>query len=56
MRKVYVEIKVKAIINIEEGIELDEVISEMDYNLTSQTEGAEIIDTQILEHEIMDSK
>lgn len=55
-RKVYVEVTTRLIINMDEGIEVQEVISEMDYNFTSQTDGADIIDTEIRDHEVKDSK
>jgi len=55
-RKVYVDIKIRAIINMEEGVEVDEVLNEMDYSMTSQTTGADIVDTEIMAHEVTDSK
>ncbi|MDP8218654.1 MAG: hypothetical protein P9M03_08010 [Candidatus Theseobacter exili] len=56
MRKIYVEAKVKIVINADEGIEVSEIISEMDYDFTSQTDRADIVDTEILDYEITDSK
>jgi len=38
MRKVYVEVTTRIIMQMEEGIEVDDVISDMDYNFTPQTE------------------
>ena len=55
-RKVFVEVKVRLVINADEGVDIGNVINEADYNFTSQTEGAEIEDTEILDHEITDSK
>lgn len=55
-RKVYVEVKTRLIIEIEEGVELDEVFSDMDYNFCSETEGAIIVDSEITEYEITDEK
>ena len=40
MRKVYVNLQVKMILNMNEGVEVSEVIDEMDYNFKSQTTGA----------------
>jgi hypothetical protein len=54
MRKVYVEVKVKLIINCDEGLEISQIIDEMDYSFT--TGKAEIEDTEILDHEVTDSK
>ena len=56
MRKVYVEAKVRIIINVDEDIEIDDVLSEMDYNFKSNTDGADIHDTEIEGWEITDSK
>jgi len=55
-RKVYVTVTTRLIIRADEGVDIDEVIQEMDYDFTSQTEGAEIEDTEITDHEITDSK
>lgn len=56
MRKVFVEVKVKLVINIDEGVELSEIIDEMDYDFTDTTTKADIEDTEILSHEVIDSK
>lgn len=55
-RKVYVTVKTRLIIEVEEGISIDNVIEEMDYEFISNTENADITDTEIIEHEITDSK
>lgn len=55
-RKVYVDVKVRLVINAEEEILISDVIQEMDYNFTSKIDGAEIIETEIEEYEITDSK
>ena len=56
MRKVYVEVKVRLIIQAEEGVDINDVIQEMDYDFESTTPGAGILEAEILEHEITDSK
>ena len=55
-RKVYVDVTTRLIISMDEGIEVGDVISEMDYNFISQTDGADIVDTEIRDHEVKDSK
>lgn len=55
-RKVYVELKVRLIIEAEEDVKIGSVISEMDYNFTSNTDNADIIDTDIQEFSVTDSK
>ena len=56
MRKVYVDVKVHLIVNLDEGIEVNEVLEEMDYTFSSETDGADIVDTEITHWEIIDSK
>jgi len=56
MRKVYVEAKVRLIINMEEGVDVGDVVNEADYSFESTTEGAAIEDTEILSFEVTDSK
>jgi len=56
MRKVFVEVKVKLVIDADEGVEISEVIDEMDYSFVDTTGKANIVDTEILDHEVKDSK
>ena len=56
MRKVYVELKVKMILNQDEGVETSEILDEMNYNFQDTTGKADIIDTEILDYDIKDSK
>ena len=56
MRKVTVEVKVKLVIEMGEGIEVSDVIQEMDYDFTSTVDGTDITDTEILEYDVTDSK
>ena len=56
MRKVYVNLKVRLIVEMEEGIGLADVITELDYKFTSTTDGATIADTEIEDYEATDSK
>ncbi len=57
MRKVYVEVKVKLIINTEEGVEIDKLLEDMNYSFNSSDLSKAIIeDTEIIDWEITDSK
>ncbi len=56
MRKVYININTRVIVEMDEGIDVDEVIQEMDYSFISQTEGAIVHDTEIRDYEVTDSK
>jgi hypothetical protein len=56
MRKVTVEVKVKLLINADEGIEISDVINEMGYEFTYTEPGAEIVDAGIEDYEVKDSR
>ena len=56
MRKVYVEVTSRLIIDMDDGTEVTEVLENMDYNFTSQTDSADIVDTEIRDWEVQDSK
>jgi hypothetical protein len=50
MKKVYVEVVTRLIIDLEEGVNVSDVITEMDYNFNSTTDGAMIVDTEIRDY------
>jgi len=56
MRKVYVNVTTRLIIRANDDVNIDEVLSDMDYNFVSNTDGADIEDTEIRDCEITDSK
>ena len=51
-----VEVKVKLILDMDEGVEVSTVINEMDYNFTSLTNGADIVSMEIWDYDVQDSK
>ncbi len=55
-RKVTVKVEVKLTMKVDEGVEVSEIIDEMDYNFSDTTTQATIEDTEILDFEIMDSR
>ena len=55
MRKVYTEIKFKVVMNVDEGVEVSDVINDMDYVFTP-SDNADIVDTEMIDFEITDSK
>jgi hypothetical protein len=55
-RKVYLDVKVKMVIDAEEGVDISNVIDEMDYDFKSENPKAEIIQTEIDSFTITDSK
>ena len=56
MKKVYVEVTTRLIIHMDEGCELDSVIENMDYEFSSNNDEADIVDTEIRNHEVTDVK
>ena len=56
MRKVTIEVKVKLLIHADEDIEISDVINEMGYEFIYSEPGAEIIDTEIEDYEVKDSR
>lgn len=55
-RTVTAIIKTKVRMQIDEGTEVSEVIQEMDYSFQDTTGKADFHETEILDHEIIDSK
>ena len=56
MNKVYVEVKIKLVMNVNSSSDVSEIINEMDYNFVDNTGDADIVDTEMLDYEIVDSK
>ena len=56
MRKVYVNVTIRLIMNVEEGIGIDDVMSEMDYEFNPLDETAEVVDTEMTMFDVIDSK
>lgn len=56
MRTVTVEVKVKLVIKADEGVDISTVVNEADYQFKSNTTGANIEDTEILDSEVTDSR
>ena len=51
-RKVYVNVTVRLIVAVEDDVEISDVIDELDYNFSSGTDGADIVETEITNHEV----
>ena len=56
MRKVYVKVVTRIIMNMDEGVDVGDVIANMDYSFTSPTGACDFEDTEIVDYEIVDSK
>ena len=56
MRKVTLKLEMKIVMSVNEGMELSEVIDELDYQVTDTTTAADILDTEIVDYTVIDSK
>jgi len=56
MRKVTVKLDMQLVMLVDEGIEISQVINELDYNVSDTTTAADILDTEITDYEVVDSK
>jgi hypothetical protein len=52
MKRMYVEIKTRIIMEMPNHLTPEEVISEMDYDFQSRTDGVTFIDTEIRDHSL----
>ena len=56
MRKVTLQLTMRVVLLADEGIEIAEIVSELDYQINDTTTKADILDTEITDYEIIDSK
>jgi hypothetical protein len=56
MRTVTVEIKVKLTIDMDEGVEVADIINELDYTFADTTTQAYVKDANIIDFEVTDSR
>lgn len=55
-RKIYLNVTVRLVVDAEEGLPISDFISEMDYSFLSNTEGIDVLDTEVLDYEVKDSR
>ncbi len=55
-RRVTIELKIKVTMDVEEGVPVDSIVSDLDYNIDFNGEEASILDTEITEFEILNSR
>jgi len=53
MRKVTVKLEMRVVLSVDEGIEISEVVNELDYQVNDTTTAADILDTEITGYEIV---
>ena len=56
MRKVTLKLEMRIVMSVNEGIEISQVVNELDYQVNDTTTSANILDTEIIDYEIEDSK
>ena len=56
MRKVTVKLEMQLVMRVDEGVEISDVVNELDYDIRDTTTAADILDTQITDYEVIDSK
>jgi hypothetical protein len=55
-RKVYIDVKARLILTMDEGVTVTEVLENMDYSFVSQNDEAYVLDSEIQDWEVTDSK
>ena len=56
MRKITVKLEIEVKMVVNEGIDISEIINELDYEINDTTTDADIVDTEIIDYKIIDSK
>jgi len=56
MRKVTIKLELRIVMSVDEGVEISEVVNELDYTVNDTTTAADILDTEITGYEVLDSK
>ena len=56
MRKVTVQLEMRLVMMLDEGVKMSHVMNELDYELRDTTTAADILDTEITGYEIVDSR
>ena len=55
-RKVVVEIQIRMVATIDDGVEVGQIVNELDYTILDTTTRATIEDTEIVGYKVQDSK
>ena len=56
MRKVTVKLEMHLVMLVDKGIEISDVVNELNYEVQDTTTAADILDTEITGYEVVDSK
>ena len=55
MRKVTIKLEMRVVMSVDEGIEISEVVNELDYQVNDTTTAADVLDSEITDYEVVDS-
>ena len=56
MRKVTVKLEMQVVMRVNEGVEISDLVNELDYDIRDTTTAADILNTEITDYEVIDSK
>jgi hypothetical protein len=56
MRKVTVKLEMRLVMLVDDGVEISQVVNELDYQVNDTTTAANVLDTEITDYEVVDSK
>jgi hypothetical protein len=56
MNKVTVEIKLRVLLHVSPETNFDDIINKMEYDLSDTTGNADVIDTELINYEVLDSR
>jgi hypothetical protein len=56
MRKVTLQLEMRVVLLVDEGVEISDVVSELDCTANDRITAADILDTEITGYEVVDSK
>ncbi len=56
MRKVTIKLEMRIVMSVDEGVEISDIVNELDYQINDTTTAADILDTEITDFEVVDSK
>jgi hypothetical protein len=56
MKKITVELKIKLLVHTDEDVTTEKVLEEMDYTFSDQTGQATIVDTEITDWSVLDTR
>lgn len=56
MRKVTLILQLRVVMTVDEGVQITDIVNELDYHLSDTTTTADIVDTEIIGCQIENSK